>query len=308
MTFPVAWTVEECQSFLDGLKPLEWAATECGGMGYRQGVARGHIRLLHDGGENMGPHVSMTGQGCRQFEAEQGFQGEADWRAWVGKALEAGASFTRLDFALDDRSGLLTMDRVRAAIDDGLVVSRFKFADPSGRRSLSDSVQLGDVVHFGSIMSEVSVCMYDKALERLLPASEKWVRCELRAKKKRAQELGRLFFQQGVAAVVRVLYGYLDFKVKGTDSNRSRWATAAWWSAFLSVAEKLRLAVAGVVRTLDRVRAWVVKQVAPSLAALLLAAGGDVDCLLSLVNQGRTRLRTSHRIMLAAEGVSLAVS
>ena len=309
-TYPAMVPLERVLSDLEPVDgDCEWVPTERGAHGYRQGLARGDVRVFHDGNADMGVYVCLKGQGCRQFEAEQHFRDEADWRKFLGVQLAQGAKFTRFDPALDDRDDLfpaLTMERVRTAISNGEVVSRFKEADPSGRVVLGGErigERTGDVVHFGSIMSEVSVCIYDKAKEQLLSDSIHWVRCELRAKKDRAQALVAAFVEEGAAAVVSVLYGYLDFKEKGEDSNRSRWRTAYWWEAFLEGCNKARLVVTGVKRTVERMYKWLSDQVAPSLAVLVAAGGGAIDDLLRLVDDGRSRLRRSHRSMLAAYGM-----
>jgi phage replication initiation protein len=154
-------------------------------------------------------------------------------------------------------------------------------------------------------MSEMSVCIYDKAKEQLLPAHVHWVRSELRAKKDRAHELVRLFIKEGVGAVAGVLWGYLDFKNIGTDSNRSRWESCSWWADFLGVCGKLRLSIQAVVRTLQRVKDWLLRQVAPSLALVVEAEAGALDSVVALLSSGKERWKASHRSLLVAEGVAI---
>jgi DNA relaxase NicK len=195
------------------------------------------------------------------------------------------------------------MKDVRAAINEARVVSKWDCADPSGKISLSEEAERkGDVVHFGSMLSEVSGVIYDKAKEQLLPASAHWIRCELRTKKAKANAMAAAFVAEGFKAGVAVLRSYLDFKERSeTDSNRSRWVTCDWWEKFCFGIEKANLKVEHVKRTVDKVRAWLVKQVAPSLALVLLADGGSTEepgGLLSLLADGRKRLRQVHENML----------
>lgn len=309
MTFPPVMALEEVLPHLEGVDASEWAPMDRGAMGYKQGLSRGHVKVFHDGREDMGVHVALSGQGCRQFEADKLFFTEEHWRGWLASMLALGVTFTRFDTALDDMDSqfpALTMERVRGAISNQEVVSLFrKPAQITQSVDLKTGANSGDVVHFGSIMSEISVCIYDKAKEQLLPDACHWVRCEMRAKKDRAQALVAAFVEEGTAAVVSVLYGYLDFKEQGEDSNRWRWRTASWWAVFLEGCSKARLTVRGVKRTLDRVKGWLLKQVAPSLALVVLAGGGAIDDLLSLVKEGRNRLTASHKAMLAAEGMAV---
>jgi hypothetical protein len=49
------------------------------------------------------------------------------------------------------------------------------------------------------------------------------------------------------------------------------------------------------------VKEWIERQVAPSLALLLLAGGGDVDVLLRLVRRGLPRLQAARIELLRPE-------
>lgn len=317
-TFPVGMGLNDVLRHFEGRDPhgnkLEWEATERGAMGYRQGLVRGNIKVFYDGNADMGPHVVMSGQGCRQFEDEQGFMDEWDWRNWGAQVLKAGAEVTRFDTAFDDfgskRDAVLTMDRVRQAVQEQRVVSRFKRAKLAGDVSLDgNGDSLSDVVYFGSIMSEMSVCIYDKAKEQVSQGNAvfgmaHWVRCELRAKKDRANLLFREFVGSGLEAVAAVLYSYLDFKeASSSDSNRWRWETCDWWAQFVGACSKLRLTINRVARTVEQVRHWLTHQVAPSLAMLLRVAGPGA--IRMLLEDGKERLRPKHRAMLALAGVKL---
>ena len=314
-TFPVPVPLPDVLALLEPCDGEgEWVPCR-GGNGYKQGFQRGEIKVLFDGvtrtqdGEPvlMGIHVSMKGKGCRQFEEEQRFEDEADWRKFYARLLALGVSFTRIDFALDDRDELipaLTMERVRSAISGRSIVSLFKKpARVEDSIDFREGVNRGEVVHFGSIFSEVSVCFYDKAKEQLLPDACHWVRCELRARDDRAQALVAAFVEEGTAAVASVLYRYLDFKKQGADSNKSRWLTASWWAAFLEGIGKAHVVVQGVKKTLKQVKDWLEKQVAPSLALVVMADGGALDYLASLVVGAKHRVLSSQRhcSMLAAE-------
>ena len=319
-TWPITVTLQDALARLDGLEPFDWTPTERGGNGYKQGLVSGHLKVFHDGNPDMGVFVQMTGKACQQFANCQYWTSEEGWRGFIGDILSAGCNVTRLDLAYDDvGERVLYMKEVRAAIDEGRVVSKWKEADPSGKRSLCEKAEIkGDMVHFGSILSEVSGVIYDKAKERLMPGAH-WVRCELRTKRDKAMAMASAFVTEGFKAGVAVLRSYLDFKDRSeTDSNRSRWATCDWWEKFCSGVEKGTLKVENVARTVDKVRAWLVKQVAPSLALLFEADGGsteqlsvvldvlskdglsdsDPGGLLSLLADGRKRLRQVHENML----------
>ncbi len=298
---------------------IDWMPLERGAMGYKQGWGRGHVKVYFDGVhlagngqlEPMGVHVVMSGQGVRQFAGEQRFEGQQDRQDWMKRTLERGVEFTRIDVALDDLDGLLSMDVILQAMKEGALVSRFKgaehrqsFAFAKKRGAAARKADLdGDVLYFGSIMSEVGVVFYDKAKEQLVKGKtdvpEHWTRCELRTKKDRAQALARLYAEGGLTVVPGVLRYYLEFKQgSASDGNSSRWPVAAWWETFLDNCEKARLYVEQAVRTVEKAMAWVEKQVAPTLAMIVEARGG-AGWLRGVLQEGKTRLKPVHQVLLA---------
>ncbi len=335
-TFPVEVTLDQALQFLGKAFTFKgvhydaaWAPMERGAMGYKAGVVSGDMKVFHDGVhgverdgqkvlEPMGVHFVLSGKGVKQFLACSNIEGETELRSWLAEAIGEGVVFTRCDWACDDRSQdkpLLDLAVIRQAVADGSVVSRFKSMREQrewelGKRRGAAAMKeepglLADVLYFGSIMSEMSVCFYDKAKEQLLPGAERWVRCELRAKKDRAQALVLAFVQEGFSAVVGVLRGYLDFRQAGSDSNVSRWSTVSWWSAFLGACERVRLVVSKPERTVARVREWMLKQVAP-MFAVLWESGHQAGFVHSMVEEGKSRWGAGHRNLVAAERGAVA--
>ena len=270
---------------------------ERGAFGYTSGFRCGNVTVLH-GDARMGVHVSISGQGCRELEA-RGLV--ANWGAFLGAWRAAGAKFTRLDVAADDRAGLLTIGRIRQAIDEGNVVSRWRSCRFLESRSLVSGEVDGETLYFGSRSSEKFARFYNKGQQ--IGEGESFVRMELQVKNDQAEALASLIVAGGnlgdvLAGVVRAM---VDFKVPGAHSQRERWASADWWTAFLGQVEKLRLTVAPVVRTAQEVYGWVRRQVAPSLA-LLVDVSGDWTVLADLIEEGRRRWRPTHRAILAGAG------
>jgi DNA relaxase NicK len=297
-----------------------WMPMERGAMGYKAGVVNGAMKVFHDGTETMGVHFVFSGEGVKQFLSCSNIEDETALRAWLAEAIGQGVVFARSDWACDDRSQdkpLLDLDVIRKAVDDGSVVSRFKTVEERRKRELGkrrgaapmkeEPGLLADVLYFGSIMSEMSVCFYDKAKEQLLPDGQRWVRCELRAKKDRAHALVLAFVQEGRAAVVGVLRNYLDFREAGTDSNVSRWSTVSWWESFLGACERVRLSIPKPERTIERVREWLLKQVAP-MFAVLWESGHQAGFVHRMVQEGKLRWRAGHRNLVAAEKGAVAWS
>jgi phage replication initiation protein len=286
-TFPPGFSLEGVLTFFGARQ--EWSDADQGGGGYLYCKMRGDVKVFYGGREDMGVHVVATGKGCRQLEAE-GLV-EEGWQGVVGWLLELRANITRIDFAADDRNGLLSLDKVQGAIDAGQVVSRFKQSRTMEAKLLKDGTSKGRTIYFGSSMSEMAVRMYDKAKEQLLGEDVHWIRVEVQARKGRAQALAGAFVQGGFVAVVGVLRGYLDFRESSSDSNRSRWRSCDWWLSFLGWASKLKLGIAPLIRTLEKSYSWIQKQVAPTLAMLALAVPDWPKTFGFLLSNGVARLR-----------------
>jgi phage replication initiation protein len=274
-----------------------WVTLPKGAMGYRKGLIRGNVRILFDGSKDMGIHIEASGKGCRELEGD-GIV--SDWPAFISGLIEANGSFSRLDVAIDDKAGYLDMDKVQGCIKAGCVVSRYRTARVNSKSSLKDGQEEGRTVYFGSPASDTMVRIYDKSAET--GQEGHWIRVELQARRDRAEAMALLIgSNQSLEIIAGFLRGLVDFKVKGSNSQRRRWDTHGWWVAFLAGVEKLRLSVAPAVRSVEKSYAWCKRQVAPTLAMLLTAFGGDVGMLDELILDGQRRMRPWHRALLATQ-------
>lgn len=273
-----------------------WTPMERGFLGYRSGYFRGGVKILYDGMPGMGVHVQMSGTGCRELERDGLVN---DWPCFLEDLVKQGVHFTRIDAAIDDRSGMLDLDAIEGCLLKREFVSRFRKGRPTGEWSFGEdsTVTCNRGFSLGSRQSEVYVRFYDKALEQGVDGH--WVRVEMEFKGDRAGAFVKGVLALGIGELLPgVLRSYVDFKQVGADSNRSRWATVGWWEEFLSYAAKLRLVVSPVIKSVDKLKEWLGKQVAPSLAFVVGLAGGDLEPLFSLVDQGKVRLRPWQRQLL----------
>lgn len=110
----LSWTVKTVDPYqaieISGLRCLAFQPCEYGGMGYKKSLRSGNIVVFYDGAEDMGCHVSMTGQGCRQYEAFKGTN--HCWYQLLVSLAAAGAKFTRLDLAVDNVDGALDLRKL----------------------------------------------------------------------------------------------------------------------------------------------------------------------------------------------------
>jgi DNA relaxase NicK len=236
---------------------------------------------------------------------------------------EGRLHFTRLDVALDDMSGLLTMERVKASTYAGHYTCRSGWQDEQHMRGggfgdvavvvknsrKRGKVRQGATVNFGSRTSSAMMRFYDKVAQmqaKGCAVDGEWVRAEYEAHDERAdlladalaaseaQDVGVLF--------ASVMSAFIDFKqANPKDSNKRRWLSEVWWSDFLATWAKTRLLLAPLVHTYDKLRAWAEKQCAPSLAVLYEASENGRAMLTELIRGGRDRYKQKHRAMIQQE-------
>lgn len=277
-----------------------WEPVGHGWKGYAAGLRKGAIAIWYGGDKDQGISVQASGQGCRELE---GSNTVTDWQEFLGSLLMRECFLTRLDVAMDDRAGLLQKQAIEQAIDGGRVVSRYKSVHEHRSRSLSEGSEEGWTRYFGANSSETKIRVYDKCLERLAKGEEAeghWMRVELQARREKAQELARVIVAFGMSGVASVIRGLLEFKEQGTHSQRERWDCCSWWSDFLEGVGKLRLSLSPVVRTIEKVRAWLWSAVAPLAAVVHAFDGNSMAFFEEMVSDGRERWRSRHKQLLGA--------
>jgi phage replication initiation protein len=294
------------------LGPVE--ALDRGWRGYSTSalVAGGKGRLAWDlDRPDMGAHFSLGSQALALLAGQ-----DERWQD-LGLVLKTlrhdwGGHCTRVDVAFDDVEGLLDLDVFDQAVRDRNFTTRWQggtrlegWGKGSGGRTF----------YFGSKASDCMLRTYDKRAERLSKGhdveAEHWVRVELQTRRKRADAVAALFERvnadpRGVfRKLAGVLRGYIDFKTPNPgDTNKRRWKTSSWWLAFTRGVHKCKLEVDQVARTLDDVKTWLTRQVAPTLALLVEGMGTDDawGWLEGEADDARCRLKPRHRAILARSG------
>jgi phage replication initiation protein len=310
-----------------------------GAMGYSLQSQCGGVTIFEGGRLDMGIHIRMSGMGCREVE-----QGRGDfWPGWLRYLCQLGVSFSRLDVALDDKSGGFCMDDIVGSVRAGSVTGDWRH-NPQiiEDRGKGDGRLAGCTVYFGSSASDRRLCIYDKAAEQkekhkhragsvgtpidgLLPAvtytddssinsagavvgDGPWIRVEYRTRGKSAGALAALIGNSEsvnpLEDVVGLIYRMVDFKQPHlSDSNMSRWLTVDWWACFVGQARKARLVIGRVVQSIDTIREWVERVVAPSLALITRFKGGDVGWLYKCMEEANKRLRPRQLAMLGTSWI-----
>jgi len=268
--------------------------------------------------QRMGFHVSLGGRALSVLAALD--KRWVDLPSVMAYVLgDLGGHSTRLDLAFDDLDGLVTMDAVGSALREGRFVSRsrkWKFYQ-SAEPTKDHGLVVGETYYLGSARSDTQLRIYDKRAERLQKGKDvdvaHWTRCELQFRRRRADAAGRLWStvkERGQSVMVQfagILRSHVEFKEPSFDTNKQRQPIASWWARFLGFAEKARLAVVQAeAKTLEDVRAWFARQVAPSVALLEEGMGFDEAWafVYAEVQDGRTRWGPRHRAILSASVAS----
>lgn len=252
-----------------------------GGLGYKSAISYLSTTIFFDGSEDMGAHLQITGQGCRALEAS----GTNVFALAHAIAGDDSFNFTRLDVACDTSFDILSP--VVDSIAAGLYSSKSRKVTVISGASQSSALA-ASTVYIGSRSSRVFIRIYDKAKERGL-AGVDWKRVELEIKQDYIIPALALFKQDKAKAFRNILGTYfrpLAKKIKPI----TRSPTAPYWEGFLGKIERISLFSAPEKPTVESKRAWLEKQVAPTMA-LLTQAYQDTAWLGDLAVKSVTRLK-----------------
>jgi len=273
--------------------------------GYARSKRLGKIALFYGGRDDMGVHLQMSGEGCREFERLSGMS----WEVFFKVCLGAEGSFTRVDLAIDDHKGFWKMKTIEKKVSKGEVVSKFRTAKSVREYRLEDGEALGETIYFGASTSRLKLRLYDKRKQLhekkgvdLDNLPEVWNRVEMEFRDERAQMASHLIAEGWpVGRILKgVLKHYVRFVVKAKgERNKSRWRTAAWWEKFLDNVEPIRLTKkAEMEASVERRIEWLYKQVAPTLALVLRAEEGEMTVFYNMIKEGEKRLGPKEKMMI----------
>jgi hypothetical protein len=302
-----------------GGEPLPWVVEEH----KRSGVPvyrRGHVTVVDSG--QQGCYATITGQGCRELEADGVV---LDWVQFTRSLVAADFDCRRFDHAWDAYGGLLPFEEIKTRIEDAAKSMMAERSFVSQARSVGGEWSggydkpYGYTLYVGRRTSETMLRIYDRAsLLRgqgvEIGENEQITRAELEWKRERAQSALLAFAGyrvptvaefiagqsdwvslgvSGAAAVVGVLCSHLDFKIVGSATRIERCDSEPWWERFTDLAEKSRLYVRKLIRTVERNLSWLWRQCAPGMAVAVAAYGREV--LDALVVDGQMRVDKADR-------------
>lgn len=276
-----AITVSDVCTLL-GIPESEFVDMPRGLHGYHHQKTCGDIRILYGGTADMGIHVQMSGQGCRQWET---YFGES-WTDLIQRLLEHDANISRIDLAVDDirydddKPYFKVGDLIKRA-KKGLCRSKWRSAQPTEKIKLADGTSHGKTIYYGSPTSKLQLRIYEKNFERQNAGKEleegltAWNRIELQLADDRAQTTAELIFRGAETGeiIFGILSHYINYVDDNGDSNKARWPISQFWLDFLNDAAKLRLAAKAPDKTIPIKQGWLHNQVSATQAEVWYALG-----------------------------------
>lgn len=300
-----AWTLPRVQSpeeaiKISGLSCFDFKPCDFGGMGYKKSLRAGNVVVFYDGADNMGVHISMTGQGCRQYEAIRGTKNCWEQLLLIlhnQNHIESGSvNIKRFDVAIDNVDGLLDLDKLETAIRSNDVRSIFKGGKLIEKLAFSDEKKnLGKTIYIGSDTSRIKARFYNKAAQ--LDIDGHWIRAEIQFMAERAHAATLAYIQRVPLGeiVTRTLNQYFTL-IDRNDSNVSRCTVKAWWSAWLQTTLKLKLTTRKADKYVSEVVDHIRKQFAPSIAMMRKFYGvvNFHEIITEIIESGTERMSKKH--------------
>jgi len=265
-----------------GLDPDEFEVQNKGHKGYLNTAKYKDITIAfgqNENASNMGVHLDMSGQACRQYEEE--FPNNKNvWSDLFLLMLAYDHNFTRLDIAIDDFKGYFTIDQLYNCAKKGnMTAKRIKKARSYEEFFIEDGKTDSRTFYVGK--TDWVIRFYNKLVERknkgytFKDNLDFWNRYELQLRGNIATDAAKVLAHQSYELgefVKGFMNEKIDFKVRNKkDSNKSRWKSTKWWKTFLNGVEKIPLTQAAPDPTIPRIHNWLDKQVNASFMTYLEA-------------------------------------
>ncbi len=234
--------------------------------------------MLSPDGDNKGTLIELSGQGCRSFESFLTAQ-SCTWFDFFRKCKQADGHFTRLDIAINDRQGILSIETLLEKVMNSECVTRFKTCDFNGSRRFLTGESQGTTLYLGSKKGEVYFCFYQKNYEELrkkgvaLEDAKIINRYELRFKNKRAESVVADLLNRNRIdnTVFETINHYLRFVDSDGTKRRTNLSENKEWALFIgNYHGNLRLVTEPNEVFYEKSVNWWRKSIAPTTKMLLI--------------------------------------
>ena len=201
--------------------------------------------------------------------------------------LKDGASFARIDIAIDDRRGKYDFDFLFSEVfEHQKDVHRFTQIEPRAPVNARTREVIGRSIQFGKASSSRFLIIYDKQLERISAGEDdpgSWIRFESRWYKQAAYNAAVEIAEKGLAVAGSLIRGMVDFRENDND-NESRRTPCAWWLEVVDSLEIIRTGIKKQVKTINDKLHWVTRQCSKTLGQIVSIVGSKT--LIGIIEYG----------------------
>lgn len=314
---------------LIGYNLSDFDSMEHGGKGYKSMIRlNGHnLYVLYDGNEGMGIHVDVSGSAIPELIRSYkqtlkvvspfGDCYDIDFDTTVMcellKSVSKVGRFTRIDLAIDDIGmNYFSPEEIYNFYHENRIVTKFRSIKRVDK-STKPGFNSGYTLYLGSRTSDIFARIYDKQAEqnskkKNVYIETPWIRWELECKGKKASFIVSEFVKGMSLGFVTVglLANYMRI-VELDNDNKSRCTVNEKWLYFLNGILPLKFSFIAEVRTLDDKKDWVIKQVMPTLAAIIVSDGGCLDFIEQNLASGFMRMKKSLLNLIPREYVDFLI-
>ncbi|HCT30890.1 MAG TPA: hypothetical protein DIW31_09185 [Bacteroidales bacterium] len=324
-----------------GIPGNEWVPIETKAMGYDRMYLHGQMKVYESEREDMGVHCEFSGSACREYEfffdnnwkdliqrirknsghfsridlAIDDFDGTFTLAQIEEKIKNSEIiSYFRKSRILEEYN-LSAKDNLGKTIYFGSPQSRIRIRmyDKAIEQLLKEQYDRESEAIRIESKAKLSPkdCKENKRnreeeyRKQRLEHEKQWIRTEIQSRDERSDAIADYILADiKIGEVVfGVLKNYLNFvEPSNTDINKSRWEITPFWQKFLGNIEELKLTTEKMQNTIKRIKNWIIKQVAPSLALLSLDKELKVNLeeLVEIILFAKSRLKKRHYAMLQA--------
>lgn len=226
----------------------------------------------------------------------------------VNMVLAQDGTFARIDLAMDDRSGAVTIDTVIDSVKKCEDVNRFtqiEVREPIDRRTREYA---GRSVYWGKASSSRQLVAYDKEIEQFRKNNENtgpWLRFEARWKKRAANILAKSLCANGVQAIPALIRGVVDFR-HNDNEQADRRTVCRWWAMLTRMAKPIKTGVKKVVKTIEEKASWLGRQMSKTMGQV--AALMDGETILEMIRAGISATTSAEWQLLDPDGKRVVFS
>lgn len=281
----------------------------------------GHIKVLYDHGEDQskGVLIEMTGQGCREYERLLEVKGY-DWGTFFATAVEYNAYMKRIDLAINDYYGIVSIPDLIHKIERGEYWSKFQNIDYRAGfkfsgiddRGLPASFPKGSTIYFGSPQSNFKIVFYEKNYEQVqkFGGSEKEIaiknRYELRFSDDYADALIQYYFANLTVTelALSIMNGYITFfeRPKNKRIEFKDWQWYEPWRELLDDVETVKLVTYPKESNFDTAAAAMARQYGSTLAMIKAYQAKTGDDLFDRIISNSEMKTRQHKMLEAKTG------